>query len=362
MKSNNYGKILTCFFGCIFSPIAMSFNPDNDFSRLLHSNETKSSNEDQIKFISSSINLDKTQALVCFINAISEGKCFYYNLNENIMTELSRASNNCSLSGYGLNTYFFEKNNEYIFSCVDKDSKLFMKRMNSFFEVIEDDIFFNGKQFTDCEDYSSFSIVYISQYNQYFTMINANCNGKNNIYFFLLSDNCSPQTTNAQIITTQIKIETTLPAIETTSPQIITTQPKIETTLPIIKTTSPQIITTHLKIDTTLPIIKTTSSKLLTTQLEIDSTLPSRKSDKIDSSTESLCKEVGKIYMEGKCICDTDNEFYSINSRNYENKCYKKSDLPKNVYYNNLKKNLMNYAIKHVEHALWEVIFLKIIV
>ena len=64
-----------------------------------------------------------------------------------------------------MNTFFFEKNNEYIFSCVDKDSKLFMKRMNSFFEVIEDDIFFNGKQFTDCEDYSSFSIVYISQYS-----------------------------------------------------------------------------------------------------------------------------------------------------------------------------------------------------
>ena len=279
-----------------------------------------------------------------------------------------------------MNTFFFEKNNEYIFSCVDKDSKLFMKRMNSFFEVIEDDIFFNGKQFTDCEDYSSFSIVYISQYNQYFSMINANCNGKNNIYFFLLSDNCSPQTTNAQIITIQIKIETTLPVIETTSPKIITTHPKIDTTLPIIKTTSPQIlttqpkiettlpiietispqilttqpkidttlliikttspqiITTNLKTDTNLPIIKTTSLKLLTTQLEIDSTLPSIKSDKIDSTTESLCKEVGKIYMKGKCICDIDNEFYSINSRNYENKCYKKSDLPKNVYYNNLKK------------------------
>lgn len=61
-----------------------------------------------------------------------------------------------------------------------------MKRINSFFNVIEDNNIFNNKKFTDCEDYSSFSIVYISQYNRYFSMINAKCNGNKNIYFYVI--------------------------------------------------------------------------------------------------------------------------------------------------------------------------------
>ena len=32
--------------------------------------------------------------------------------------------------GYGLNTYFFEKSNEYIFSCVDGNNHFLMKRIN----------------------------------------------------------------------------------------------------------------------------------------------------------------------------------------------------------------------------------------
>jgi len=358
MKSINYGKILTCFVGCVFSPIAMSFNPDDNFSSLLHSNEPESNNSYQIKFISSSINNDKAQALVCFINKNEEGRCFYYNLNENIMKELLLTSNNCKLSGYGLNTFFFKKNTEYIYSCIDTNGLFFMKRINSFFEVIEDDNIFNGKQFKDCEGYTSFSISYISQYNKYFTMINAKCNGNDNIYFFMLSDNCSLQATDIQILTTQPKIETTFPIIETTSPKILTTQPKIETTFPIIEKTSPkilstetkiestltiiqttsQMLTTQLKTETSLPIIETTFSQKLTAQSKIETTLPFKKSDKIDSSTESLCKEDGKVYVEGKCICDTGNEYYAINLKNSENKCYKKSDLPKNVYYNNITK------------------------
>ena len=52
-----------------------------------------------------------------------------------------------------------------------------------------------------------------------------------------------------------------------------------------------------------------------------------------------MCKEVGKIYVEGNCVCDTDNEYYIINSKNSDNKCYKKSELPKNVYYNEITKS-----------------------
>ena len=100
------------------------------------------------------------------------------------MIELSLAALNCSYSGYGLNTFFFEKTNEYIFSCVDDNSHFYMKRINSFSQEIEDDNIFHGKQFTECKNYSLFSIVYISQYNKNSTMINANCSGKDSKVFF----------------------------------------------------------------------------------------------------------------------------------------------------------------------------------
>jgi hypothetical protein len=213
-----------------------------------------------------------------------------------------------------------------------------MKRINSFFEVIEDGNIFHGKQFTDCKNYSSFSIVYISQYNKYSTMINANCSGKDSIYFFLLSDECIMPSGKIEEDDDYSGDNDETNSPQTSEIQIITTQPIIKTTFPIIKTTSPQIITTHPIIKTTLPIIKTTSPQIFTTQPIIETSSPNRKSDKIDSSTESLCKEVGKKYVEGKCVCDTDNEYYNINSKNSENKCYKKNDLPKNSYYNNLTK------------------------
>ena len=356
MKPDDYGKILTCFIGWSTIPIVRSFNPDDDFLNLFDSNELEMK-ENKIQFISASINHNKKQALVCTIDKTSEGKCFFYKINENLITELSLSSSYCICDGYGLNTYFFEKSNEYIFSCVDGNNHFLMKRINLDFEIIADNDIYNGKQFINCEQYSSFSIVYISQYKQYSVMINAKCNEKDNINIFMLSDDCimpsgeieedednisgdnkiteSPPTTEAQIITTNPNIETTI----ITTIKITTTLPRIETSLPIIATTFPKIITTLPRIETSLPISATTYPKIITTLPKIETTIPIKKTEKINSPTESLCKEVGKIYVEGNCICDTDNEYYIINSKSSDNKCYKKSELPKNVYYNEITKS-----------------------
>ena len=358
MKTSSQGKVITCFYGSSFSAIAISLDPNNSFEILFKSNELYDTEYNLLSFISGSINHNKTQALVCTINEKSKGNCYYYNISENIIMDLSLSSNYCTNKGYGLNTYFFEKANEYIFSCVDDNNHFFMKRINLDFKTIEDDNIFDGKQFINCEEYSSFSIVYISQYNQYSVMINAKCNSKDNINIFMLSDNCimpsgeieededennssggnqkneSPPTTDVQVITT-------IPIIETTiiTTQIITTLPIIETSLPIIDTTSPKIITTLPNIETHLPIIDTTSPQIITTLPEIETTIPIKNTEKVEPPIESICKEVGKIYVEGKCVCDTENEYYIINSKNSENKCYKKSDLPKNVYYNEITKS-----------------------
>ena len=62
-------------------------------------------------------------------------------------------------------------------------------------------------------------------------------------------------------------------------------------------------------------------------------TIPQEKQN-IDVNTELNCKDIGKIYYNGSCICDIDNSYYDLNHILSTNKCYKKNELPKNSYFN----------------------------
>ena len=152
------------------------------------------------------------------------------------------------------------------------------------------------------------------------------------------------------------KIETTIPLIETSQPFIevstiistkITIQPltTIQNIITTILTTIPNIISTTL---TTVPNIITTEPetsipKIISTQLETNEeiftqpqiiTTISQEKQNIDVNIESNCKDIGKIYYNGSCICDIDNGYYSLNHILSTNKCYKKNELPKNSYFN----------------------------
>ena len=366
MKSLTNGNLLTCFVASVFSKLAISFYPDDNLSFLFKSDDL---NEDSynvnINFIKTAINKEKNKALFCYITDTPKGKCIYYDINENKLNETNIETSYCTSTGYGLNVYFFEKANEFIFSCVDGQNHFFMKRIDLNFNLIDDNNIFNGKQFLNCEEYSKFSITYISQNNQYFLLVDTKCDRNSYIKFFMLSD------TTCIIPSGEKEIdyfETELKSPETT---IITTIPEIESTVlettTISETSIPNIITTLLEIDTTTPEIITTVPELETTMLSTTlSSLPTIETASLyktipetsiiesititndiettkiikqnDSPTEFLCKDIDKIYYEGKCICDINNNFYSINSKSSENKCYKKNELPKNVYFNQTTK------------------------
>ena len=168
------------------------------------------------------------------------------------------------------------------------------------------------------------------------------------------------KTTLPNLETTIVK--TTIPIPETTI--VKTTLPNLETTIPLIKTTGPEvkitivytneqrIIANSLKVESSM-IDSTIIQNMKTTVLDIEknkytesipieeiSTIyPENKKTEIIKKTdfpiESLC-ENNKIYSEGKCICNTEKGFYSLNYKNSEAKCYKISELPKNVYFNNI--------------------------
>ena len=382
--------VLSCIFCSIEaknSIMALNYNPDNEFSKISLSNIVEDPDDESIKYIKTSTNNDRTKALICYSIETQKGRCLHYDINENILSSIFVESEYCNSEPYGINAYYFEEPNEYVFSCVNGKNKFFMKRINSDFNMIDYDLF-DGKEYSDCSDYTTFSIVYLSDYDVYANIMNANCDNNEYIRFsMLLDDSCKmPEkknkagTTTPEIITTSVTtipttdvttipkiittIVTTMPEIVTTIvtsvleivTTIVTTEPEIVTTIvttvpeiiTTIVTTAPLIETTIIKTaippnipETTILHISTTFPQMFSSLPDVQSTITSIKTDKIETTviqTQVSCKEKGKIYHEGECICDEKNEYYSISSKYSKNRCYKKSELPKNVYYNNITK------------------------
>ena len=368
-------NVLTCFFS--FSDItskiiALSYNPDNEFSTVLGSNLFEEPDDKKLLYIKCSTNKEKTKALMCYTIETPKGKCVYYDINENTLSSIFIESSYCSSSNYGINAYYFQKTNEYIFSCVNNENKFFMKRIDSDFNILEDNDIFNPKEFSGCTDFSTFSIIYISDIQVYSIMLNTMCSNNEDFIrvFLLLDETCQiPEINNKPEIETTIV--TTLPqiitTIITTIPEVITT---IVTTMPVIittiLTTVPDIITT---IVTTTPIIETTIIRTTipenipeTTIIHISTTLPEpeiistmrniqptiiitqlEKYETTEIHTEKLCSEKGKIYSGRECICDENSGYYSINSEYARNKCYKKNEM--------LKMYIMIILLKHIKYV-----------
>ena len=119
-ESNN--KVLICFAGFLDDAnylAAFKYDPDNEITLISMSNSIADSDRKKIEYIKSSINNEKTKALICYTIEGSIGRCLYYFISENKLYEVFINSNFCSSFQYGLNVYFFPKSNEYIFSCVD---------------------------------------------------------------------------------------------------------------------------------------------------------------------------------------------------------------------------------------------------
>ena len=83
-QSNN--KVLVCFAG--YSQFdsyiaAFKYNPDEQLTLISMSNSIVDSDRKKMEYIKSSINSERTKALICYTIFESKGKCLYYVVNEN---------------------------------------------------------------------------------------------------------------------------------------------------------------------------------------------------------------------------------------------------------------------------------------
>ena len=142
MISSTYGKVLTCFESLKNDNKigAFTFKPDNnDNFDLLFTNINFLSNYEnkEANFIKSSLNNDKSRALICYSIENPNGlKCIYYDINSKNFNNVILSSNFCNVQYFGYNIYYFDKTNEYILTCIgqNKDHFYFV-RVNSNYQI-----------------------------------------------------------------------------------------------------------------------------------------------------------------------------------------------------------------------------------
>ena len=321
MIHSQYGKIFSCFV-CIrqrndynFYITAFTFSIDTDLNYLMMSNPCLEPDLENINTIKTTLNEDKTKAFVCYsIENLSKVKCLYFYINENKFYDVFITENSCNSNYFGINLFYFKETQEFIFSCIDNEQKSFyIKRVDNTFTNINDECIYH-KFFANCYSYNYYSIIYYSKRQQYLAIAQSTCNGGNFIRAFELSNYiCMP---------IESKITTTFPEIHiTTIPNIITTLPIIEKTILLPKS------------ETTIPDILSTKPKIIS-----ETTIPQVISTFLDFKTDQLCSE-NKKYSNGSCICDKDKGYFSFNYGPIKEKCYKKHELPKNVYFNNITQS-----------------------
>ena len=149
----------------------------------------KESDLGNINVIKTTLNEDKTKAFVCYlIENPKKAKCLYFNIIENKFYDVFLNETKCNTQYFGFNIFYFKETKEFIFSCNNNDkSTLYFKRVDKTFNVINDECIYE-KKFTNCYEYSYFSVIYYSKIGQYSGIIQLKCNERRNIRAFKLSN------------------------------------------------------------------------------------------------------------------------------------------------------------------------------
>ena len=133
--------------------------------------EQKFSSNDQSSMIKSVVSPDKTKALICYTKYSTYGSCLQYDISSNEFSSEIKYFNECNYGGPGMNVYYFDQKNEYMFICY--------KGPNGF-NVVKFDSDFNGTVLNreeksepyyqyggTCYYIYSFELIYSSYFDDY---------------------------------------------------------------------------------------------------------------------------------------------------------------------------------------------------
>ena len=186
-------NVISCFFvsqsnNKYFTYV--SFLPDENFTVI--SNYTYLLNNTDIgniKHIKSST-YNKIEVLICLLTT-TESFCMVYNTTDHSLSEKISKVNDCSDKLYSTNIYFFQKKNEFIFSCISNQNFIRILPISKEFTYVESDNYLLNYIFDDCSSPFAFSIIYISPLKIYSLVIELVCSFNHILFDYLLIKNSS---------------------------------------------------------------------------------------------------------------------------------------------------------------------------
>ena len=177
IKSNNNTKYIC----------KISFEPENNFT---FSNEKCLKTDIEyydFLYVDSAINDDYSKIYVCYTSGSSEGKCFYYKINENEFSQIHILANYCRGNYYYFHLNYFKINKDFILSCINT-------RFEYFVFKFKEDISFvsppnNRTNFTIENSYqaSTISIIYLFNEKKYALLNYAKYYNKDETLIFKLT-------------------------------------------------------------------------------------------------------------------------------------------------------------------------------
>lgn len=238
---------------------------------------------------------DKTRVLVCLIGE-TETKFAIYNIIDNSLSDFILNIEGCNIYYYSVNLYYFDKTEQFVFSCIDNNiNYLKMIPINKDFTIIENNKF-EKYEFEGCTNVDILSILFIKPLNIYNTVVVNTCGDYSHpVYNYLLIEdetNCNNTIQMIQQLNETYNEE--FDDEEQNSPTLETSQSKATFQ-----------ITEKL---TQSEIIKSTFSNENTEYNQINGPTQSILADEPVSQTQSI--EINNV-IETSEILETNNDFES---------------------------------------------------
>ena len=180
MNSNLYGKILTCFFKIMYpkelKAIAFKIYENDTIEEITDINASSNQADYEQLYIKSSVSNDQKNALICYLTQSYDGSltfCVKFNVDDFNFGEEKKYAESCGDEPNLINTYYFKEKEEFFFVCKTGTSNEEYKIVK--FDKDLNEISFDNDEYNNepnfilntCYDVSSFSLVYLSEYDSY---------------------------------------------------------------------------------------------------------------------------------------------------------------------------------------------------
>lgn len=198
MKSQTYGKVLTCFYVIENYLGISSFNIENSLSIIPEISNLNF--KDRLPgYIFSKLSFDKSRALICYISN-ENVFCNKYDIDKHQLSEEIKYLDSCYMELSNINLFYSKNSEEYILSCYDSSFNFSFVKFDKEMNLIYFDKEKNNFQYKFSLEYKCYKLEFYSIifYNnkEYLLMVDSGCyvyyGYKEGTTSFILSEEFNP--------------------------------------------------------------------------------------------------------------------------------------------------------------------------